>query len=84
MNKKSIKKSLAPYAFLLIFIIGCLIIFKMFNVKVNELSYDEFMKDLNGGKVTELMFEIRLTRIYKYIIIYLMFKKIYMWRFRYE
>ena len=54
MNKKSIKKSLAPYAFLLIFIIGCLIIFKMFNVKVNELSYDEFMKDLNGGKVTEL------------------------------
>lgn len=54
MNKKSIKKNLAPYAFLLIFIIGCLIIFKMFNVKVNELSYDEFMKDLNGGKVTEL------------------------------
>lgn len=54
MNKKSIKKSLAPYAFLLIFIIGCLMIFKMFNVKVNELSYDEFMKDLNGGKVTEL------------------------------
>ena len=54
MNKKSIQKSLAPYAFLLIFIIGCLIIFKMFNVKVNELSYDEFMKDLNGGKVTEL------------------------------
>ena len=54
MNKKSIKKSLAPYAFLLIFIIGCLIILKMFNVKVNELSYDEFMKDLNGGKVTEL------------------------------
>lgn len=54
MNKKNIKKSLAPYVFLLIFIIGCLIIFKMFNVKVNELSYDEFMKDLNGGKVTEL------------------------------
>lgn len=54
MNKKNIKKSLTPYAFLLIFILGCLIIFKMFNVKVNELSYDEFMKDLNGGKVTEL------------------------------
>ena len=54
MNKKSIKKSLAPYAFLLIFIIGCLIIFKMLNVKVNEISYDEFMKDLNVGKVTEL------------------------------
>ncbi len=54
MNKKNIQKSLAPYAFLLVFIIGCLIVFKMFDVKVNELSYDEFMKDLNGGKVTEL------------------------------
>ena len=54
MNKKNIKKSLTPYAFLLIFILGCLIIFKMFNTKVNELSYDEFMKNLNGGKVTEL------------------------------
>ena len=54
MNKKNIKKSLTPYAFLLIFILGCLIIFKMFNAKVNELSYDEFMKNLNGGKVTEL------------------------------
>ena len=54
MNKKNIKKSLAPYAFLLTFIIACLIVFKLFNVKVNELSYDEFMKDLNGGKVTEL------------------------------
>ena len=54
MNKKNIKKSLAPYAFLLTFIIVCLIAFKLFNVKVNELSYDEFMKDLNGGKVTEL------------------------------
>lgn len=54
MNKKNIKKSLTPYAFLLIFILGCLIIFKMFNTQVNELSYDEFMKNLNGGKVTEL------------------------------
>ena len=54
MNKKNIRKSLTPYAFLLVFIIGCLIVFKMFNVKVNELSYDEFIKDLNGGKVTEL------------------------------
>ena len=54
MNKKNIKKGLAPYAFLLTFIIACLIVFKLFNVKVNELSYDEFMKDLNGGKVTEL------------------------------
>ena len=40
--------------FLLIFFIGCMVIFKMFNNTVNELTYDEFIKDLNGGKVTEL------------------------------
>ncbi len=48
------KKSLMPYTFLLIFIIGCLIVFNVFNKTVNELTYDEFIKDLNGGKVTEL------------------------------
>ena len=54
MNKKEIKKGLLPYAFLLIFFLGCLIIFKMFNTVVNEITYDEFIKDLNGGKITEL------------------------------
>ena len=28
--------------------------FKMFNNTVNEITYDDFIKDLNGGKVTEL------------------------------
>ena len=27
---------------------------KMFNNTVNELTYDEFLQDLNGGKITEL------------------------------
>ena len=54
MNKKEIKKSLVPYVFLLVFFIGCMIIFKMFNNTVNEITYDDFIKDLNGGKVTEL------------------------------
>lgn len=54
MNKKNIKRGLAPYAFLLLFILSCLIIFKIFDTSVNELTYDEFMKNLNGGKVTEL------------------------------
>ena len=26
----------------------------MFNNTINELSYDEFIKNLNGGKITEL------------------------------
>ena len=54
MNKKNIKKSLMPYTLLLIFIIGCLIVINMFNVKINELSYDDFIKNLNGGKITAL------------------------------
>ena len=54
MNSKEMKKSLMPYGFLLVFILGCLIVFNIFNNTVNELSYNEFMKNLNGGKITEL------------------------------
>jgi len=54
MNNREIKKGLMPYTFLLVFILGCLIVFNLFNTTINELSYDEFMKNLNGGKITEL------------------------------
>ena len=54
MNKKEMKRSLIPYTFLLVFILGCLLVFNLFNNKVNEISYDEFIKNLNGGKITEL------------------------------
>ena len=54
MKNKEVKRSLMPYTFLLVFIIGCLIVLNLFNTKVNELTYDEFMKNLNGGKITEL------------------------------
>ena len=42
MNKKNIRKSLAPYTFLLVFIIGCLIVFKLFDNSVKELTYYGF------------------------------------------
>ena len=54
MNKKELKKGLVPYILLLVFFIGCLIVFNLFNSIVHELTYDEFLKDLNGGKITEL------------------------------
>ena len=54
MNSKEMKKNLMPYTFLLVFIIGCLIVLNLFNTTTNELSYDEFIKNLNGGKITEL------------------------------
>jgi len=54
INKKDLKKSLMPYIFLLIFIVGCLVVFNVFNTTVHELSYNDFMKNLNGGKIIEL------------------------------
>ena len=54
MNRKNNKRGLMPYGLLLIFIIGCLIVFNMFNTEVHELDYITFMKELNGGKITEL------------------------------
>ncbi len=54
MNNKTVKKGLFPYVFLLVFILGCLIIVNAFNTTVNEMTYDEFIKNLNEGNVEEL------------------------------
>ena len=54
MNKREMRKSIMPYVFLLVFVIGCLLAFNLFNNTIHELSYDDFIKDLNGGKITEL------------------------------
>ena len=50
-NKNS---SLAPFAFLLVFIIGCMILVNLTGSKVNELSVDEFNTHLANGEVSEL------------------------------
>ena len=68
MNKKDVRKSLTPYIFLAVFFLGCLIAFKMLNNQVHELSYDEFVKDLNGGKITELTITPKVrTETYKLV-----------------
>ena len=54
MNNKTVKKGLFPYVFLFCFIIICLLVFNNFNTTVNELSYDEFIKELETDKVTEI------------------------------
>ena len=54
MNKKSIKRGFMPYVFLIIFVIGVYLIFSMMNQKVNKMTYDEFVKELNSGNITEL------------------------------
>ena len=53
MNK-TVRKNLSPYVFLLVFIIGCLLIVNLFDNTVTELTYDEFMNNLNNNEVTSL------------------------------
>ena len=66
MNRKDIKKSIMPYVFLLVFVIGCLIAFNLFNNTIHELTYDNFIKNLNGGKITELVITPKVrTETYK-------------------
>lgn len=53
MNK-NMKKGLFPYVFLFIFIVTCLILVNGMNSKINELSYDEFIKSMNNNEIEEL------------------------------
>ena len=47
MNNRTVKKGLFPYVFIFIFIIGCLLVFNVFNTVNHELSYTEFKEYLN-------------------------------------
>ena len=68
MNSKEIRKNLMPYVFLLVFFIGCLVFFKFFNNKVNELTYNEFTEELNNSKITELTITPKVrTETYKLV-----------------
>ena len=53
-KKNSVIKDIAPYVILLLVISGVFYIFNMRNVKVNELSYNDFMSNLESKKVNKL------------------------------
>lgn len=55
MNKKDNKRNFLSYGLIFCFFIGVFVIFNSLGSKDNSLTYDEFMKDLNDGKVTELV-----------------------------
>ncbi len=55
MNKKVVKRGLLPYLFLIIIIMAVFYFFNVMNQKVNVLTYDEFMKDMKNGNVSELV-----------------------------
>ena len=54
MDKKTVKRGLLPYLFIGLLMIGMYLMFNISNFKVTELSYDEFIENLDGGKIEVL------------------------------
>ena len=54
MNKKTVKKGLLPYVFLLIVILGVVYFFNIANKKVNVITYDEFVKFAEEGAIKDI------------------------------
>ena len=54
MDKKTVKRGLLPYLFIALFMLGIFYVFNVTNQKVNVLTYDEFVDELDGGKIKEL------------------------------
>ena len=54
MDKRVVKRSLFSYIFLFAIILGVFYFINILNTKVNNLTYSEFLKELDNNKVTEL------------------------------
>jgi len=54
IDKKVVRKGLLPYLFLFIIMLGVLYVFDVFNNQITELTYDEFIVQLDKGRVKEL------------------------------
>ena len=54
MDKKTIKKGIVPYLFVAIIMLGIYYFFSVANVKVNNLTYDELIKNIDKKKVVEM------------------------------
>ena len=54
MDKKTVKRGLMPYLFIALIMLGMFYVMNFSGVKVHELSYDEFVENLDGGKIEEL------------------------------
>jgi len=54
MNKKDLKKGIVPYVVLIVIMLAVIYFFNIFNVKVNELTYDKFVNKLNNNEITEI------------------------------
>ena len=54
MNKKTVKRGLMPYLFIAFVMLGVMYFVNFANTKVNFLTYDEFMGEVEKGNVEEV------------------------------
>ena len=54
MDKKTVKRGLLPYLFIGIIMLGMFYFFNVANQDVTVLTYNEFIEEINSGKVTEV------------------------------
>ena len=54
MDKKIIKRGLLPYLFVVLAMLGIFYFANIANKKVEELSYNEFITELNSGNIAKL------------------------------
>ncbi len=51
INNKSVKRGLVPYLFMFLIMLGIFYVVNVMNTKVNKLTYNEFMTELNEGTI---------------------------------
>ena len=61
MNRKELKKGIVPYIVLLITMMVIFYFFTLSKIKINELTYDEFVNHLNNNEISEIYITPRTT-----------------------
>ena len=54
MDKRTVKRGLLPYVFIAIIMLGMFYFFNVANQDVTVLTYNEFIDEMNSGKITEV------------------------------
>lgn len=55
MNKKTVKKGLLPYLFLLLVILGVVYFFNIANKRINIITYDQFVEFAEEGVIEDIV-----------------------------
>ena len=59
INQKNVKKGLLPYLFMFLIIIGVFYVFNVMNTDVKNLTYNEFIGELNEGNIKKVTITTR-------------------------